>query len=119
MAFEDLAGVLMIKRGCCSAGNFVEEIDSNREICSIDEACTVLFDECVYAIGVVVPACGSHDHIFAAVNAGFDMGENAMRCGEVDDGIDCTELLWTEGRAILILAGSDDVGAVSVLSGNF
>ncbi len=38
-----------------------------------------------------VPAGGADDHVLAGFDAGFDVGEDAVGSGEVDDGVDVVE----------------------------
>jgi hypothetical protein len=51
--------------------------------------------------------------------AGFDIGDDTVRGGEVDDGVDVAKLFGTESGAICVLAGAGSSDVMFALGGNF
>ena len=55
----------------------------------------MLLDEIADLVDFVVPAGSADDHILAGLHAGFDISQDAVRGGEVDDGVDVAKLFWS------------------------
>lgn len=119
VALENLARIIVAESGSGGAGNLEEEIYADGEIRAVKESCLVLLDQGADAIDVIVPACGADDHVLSGVDAGFDVGNDRVRRGEVDDGIDVVELFFCERGAGEILFGAGDLDSMLALGGDF
>ena len=119
VALENLAGVVVAHGRGGGAGNIEEEIHSDGEVGGVDESRLVPLDEGADAVEVFVPTGGAHDHILAGSGAGFDVGQDDMRCGEVDDGVDVAQVFWCQEGAGSVLRRSDRADLVLALSGYF
>ena len=76
-------------------------------------------NECSNLLCFLEPAGRAQDHILASPGAGFDMGENTMWRGKVDDNIDGIQLFRNEECAVCILFGIGGTHMMSAFRGNF
>src|SRR5215469_14671702 len=118
MALEDLTGVLVAEGSCRGAGDVEKQIYADGKIWSVDESGFVLFDQRPNMIDILVPARGADDHVLASFHAGFDVGENAVRRGEVDHAIDLSQRLRPQGGTLDVLAGAYRACVMSPVSGD-
>src|SRR5271163_21302 len=102
MTLENLAGIVVAQRGRGRAGDFKEKIYTHGEIGSIQESGSMFIDQMPYAVDFAIPAGGADYHVFTGADAGFDVGDDAMRRGEVDDCVDCTQFFGGEGDAVFV-----------------
>jgi hypothetical protein len=119
MALENLAGVIVAKSSGSGAGDLEEEIHANGKIRGIDESGTALLDQGADAIDFCVPAGGANHHILAGFHAGFDVGEDAVGSGEVDDGVDVAKVISRERSAGFVFLGAGDADVMLSRRGHF
>src|SRR5580658_1208533 len=119
MALENLTGIIVAQGGGGGAGDVEEEIHAYGKIRAIDESGALLRDQGADTIDFRVPAGCAHDHILASFQAGFDVGEDAVRSGEVDNGVDVAEVFRRECSAGDVLFGAGDADVMLAFGGNF
>src|ERR1700693_190554 len=81
---EDLSGVFMPQGFSCGAGDVEEKIHSYRKVGRVNQSSTVAFDQLSYPTHFSVPSSRADHHVLAGLDAGFDIGDNAGRGGEID-----------------------------------
>lgn len=119
VAFEYLTGVIVMQGGGGGAGYVEEQIYSDGKVGGVDESGFVLFDQGADVIDFFVPAGGADDHILAGSDAGFDVGEDAVRGAEIDYGVDVVEIFWSEGGAGRVFLGACDLHVMFAGGGDF
>jgi len=119
VALEDLSGVAVMQ-GCGGGSRDVEkQIYADRKVCGVHQAGAVGFNQTLDAIYFSVPSGGADDHILAGFGAGFDMVDDAVGRGEIDNYINLAKLFRGEGSALFVFCGSGGMDVVAALAGGF
>lgn len=119
VALENLARVSVLEGSGGGTGDIEEEVHTQGEIAGVDESGLVLLDQMAHAVEFCIPTCRADDHVFSGTGAGFDVGDDAVWSGEVDDGVDGLELFGSERGAGGVFFGSGDLDEMLPLARNF
>ena len=110
VALENLPGIVVAQGGGRGASDVEEEIHAYGEVGGVDESDSVLLDQIADVVKLLMPARSADDHVFAGFYAGSDVVNDAVRGGEIDDGVDVAEPFQGEGgaRGVFFCAGNDE-----------
>jgi hypothetical protein len=117
--FENLAGVIVAQGSGGGTGDVEEEIHAYGKVRGVDESGSVLLDQGANVVDFLIPSRRADDYVLAGFHAGFDVGEDALRGSEVDDGVDVAKIFLTERGAGGVFFGSGNADVVLACGGHF
>ena len=108
VALENLAGVIVAQGRGGGAGDVEEEIYADGEVCGVEKSGSVAFHQMADALDFLIPTCGADDYVLAGSDAGFDVDEDAVGGGEVDDSVDVAKGFGSQGGTGSVFLCADD-----------
>ena len=103
----------------CGFQNLEKEVYAIGEIRAEDKPRARSFNQRADALHLVVPAGGADHHRLAVADHRFDIRQNGVRRGEVDDDISRAKVLGGQPRRIFILSGGHGLYLIPALACDF
>ncbi len=119
VAFEDLSAVVALK--CCGGGasDVQKEVHADGKIGTVDETGAMVLDQGADAVEFLVPAGRADHHVLAGFDAGFNVGDDAVWCGEIDDRVDAAKGVRSERGSAGVFLSADGVHVMPAFGGDF
>jgi len=113
--------ILVLQSGRGASRNLKKQIHTDREIRRVQQtdSASGVFHHLPDSWQFAVPSRGSYHNAFLGAHASFHVAKHCSRRSEIDDHIDWSQMLRSEGRSLRIVVSAKHIDMMPSLSRHF